>query len=129
MSEEFIVDPNQFDKQPENQNDENFSEAPRKRITRRRLKQKGPAAAAPSPKTTDKKRMNEVLTNLYNDNEADSNLQEISMKKTGAFQKFTLLLLIGIFIAALIWAGLFFAPAKNGTADGNQVNLTNNCPT
>lgn len=144
MSEEFIINPDQSEKVSENPEkksevkDENSSEINGKRITRRRLK---PRIAEPNHPMIDrhsqqnkhgslkKNELTEVLSNLYNDESENSNLNEISMKKNGAFPKFATLLSIGVFIAAVIWAGFFFVSTKNSGNDTNQLNLSINGPT
>ncbi|MEK7625028.1 MAG: hypothetical protein AAB467_01610 [Patescibacteria group bacterium] len=127
MSEEFIVSSSQPEEQPE---------SPGKRITRRRLNPKiNPSEKAnrvkhPSGGKAKKGELNEVLANLYNDNdEGGSNLYEISMKKSGFFQKFATFLIFGVFLASVIWAGFFFFSGKNNTNGNNQVNLSINGPT
>ncbi len=133
MSEEFIINPSQ----PEQQ-----VEPPKKRITRRRLKPRNtPAENSDSTtnlsnaskmnvnKTFGKKKLTEVLSNLYDDESESSNPHEISIKKTGAFNKLLLFIFIGVFIAAVVWAGFFFSSNKNNESGNSQVSLSINGPT
>lgn len=136
MAEEFIIDPNQPKEQPESMaekteiNDENFSPPPKKRITRRRLKTRTSSTGETRPKKINKKNeLTEVLTNIYNDKDGGSNLYEISMKKTGAFHKFPTFLFLGVFLAAIIWAGFFYVTNKNNTNDDSRITLSINGPT
>ena len=117
MSEEFIISPSR----PEEQ-----IEPPKKRITRRRLK---PRSASNVKETFGGKKLTEVLSNLYDNDNENSNPREISIKKTGTFNNLALFLFIGVFIAAVVWAGFFFSSNKNKESGNNQVSLSINGPT
>ncbi len=135
MAEEFIINPNKREEQIDHPketseiNDKNYQEPPKKRIIRRRLKPRIPSTETRPRKKIAGERMVEVLSNLYNDKDLNSNPREISMKKTGTFYNLFLFLFIGVFFAAVVWAGFFFSSSRNSGSDNNQVNLSINGPT
>ncbi|MFA6490779.1 MAG: hypothetical protein WCT43_02755 [Candidatus Magasanikbacteria bacterium] len=94
---------------------------PKKRITRHRLSEKVKTSIpTPAEKKQEKMEINEVLTNLYGDQENSSNVQEITMKQPGLF--FRLLPIIGVALVfvGVVWAGFIFLPQKSQS----QVDLS-----
>lgn len=100
----------------------------KKRILRKRL---GPRKKAVNEfvrpeKKVELNEINQVLSNLY-DGESPEDMKEFEIKKSGSFFKTSMLMGLGIFFAAVLWAGFFIMPSSS--RDENQVSLGINGPT
>jgi uncharacterized repeat protein (TIGR01451 family) len=123
------MDPVSEESNTEAENKEDIIEAPKKRIVRRKLRSSPKPTEEPVLPYAGKNEINEVLTNLYGPNDDDqSDVKEITVKKSNSF--FTLVTALGflVFIAAVVWAGFIYMPASKsgGNAD---VTLEINGPT